>query len=177
MSYFLNFTVETGKTILGDIIKTCNHSENSKRLSEAKAAAGKEMLMMMHLVFPQVMQIQIDIIKNYGFPGNREGLIQFEQLIREFEKDDPEVARLRAQIRAIYLPPITINPANDILIWEVGQPVSRSRLHLIHSIHHFFAEHLDWLTWTMHSIACNTKTATIIMIYWFRVRLRYSLRQ
>lgn len=74
------------------------------------------MLMMMHLVFPQVMQIQIDIIKNYGFPGNREGLIQFEQLIREFEKDDPEVARLRAQIRAIYLPPITINPANDILI-------------------------------------------------------------
>lgn len=116
MSYFSNFTSETGRNILGDIIKTCNHPDNSKRLSEAKAAAGKEMIMMMHLVFPQVMQIQIDIIKNYGFPGNREGLIQFEQLVRDLEKDDSEVARLRAQIRAIYLPPITINPANDVLI-------------------------------------------------------------
>lgn len=117
MSYFSNFTGETGKLILGDIIKTCNQPENSKKLSEAKAAAGKEMIQMMHLVFPHVMQIQIDIIKNYGFPANREGLIQFEQLIRELEKDDLEIARLRSQIRAIYLPPITINPANDILIW------------------------------------------------------------
>lgn len=116
MSYFSNFTGETGKSILGDIIKTCNQPDNSKRLSEAKALAGKEMINMMHLVFPHVMQIQIDIIKNYGFPANREGLIQFEQLIRELEKDDLEIARLRSQIRAIYLPPITINPANDILI-------------------------------------------------------------
>lgn len=116
MSYFSNFTSETGKTILGDIIKTCNHPDNSKRLSEAKASAGKEMIMMMHLVFPQVMQIQMDIIKNHGFPGNREGLIQFEQLIRDLEKEDAEIARLRSQIRAIYLPPISVNPVNDILI-------------------------------------------------------------
>lgn len=116
MSYFSSFTSETGKTILGDIIKTCNHPDNSKRLSEAKASAGKEMMMMMHLVFPQVMQIQMDIIKSYGFPGNREGLIQFEQLIRDLEKEDPEIARLRSQIRAIYLPPISVNPVNDILI-------------------------------------------------------------
>lgn len=116
MSYFTNFNNEAGKTILGDIIKTCNHPDNSKRLSEAKAAAGKEMLQMMHLVFPQVMQIQMDIIKNYGFPSNREGLIQFEQLIRDLEKDDAEIARLRSQIRAIYLPPINVNAANDVLI-------------------------------------------------------------
>ncbi|XP_055303901.1 protein C10 [Sitodiplosis mosellana] len=116
MSYFANFNNEAGKTILGDIIKTCNHPDNSKRLSEAKAAAGKEMLQMMHLVFPQVMQIQMDIIKNYGFPGNREGLIQFEQLIRDLEKDDAEISRLRAQIRAIYLPPISISAAKDVLI-------------------------------------------------------------
>lgn len=117
MSYFANFNNEAGKTILGDIIKTCNHPENSKRLSEAKAAAGKEMLQMLHLVFPQVMQIQMDIIKNYGFPANREGLIQFEQLIRDLEKDDAEIARLRSQIRAIYLPPININmAAKDVLI-------------------------------------------------------------
>lgn len=70
----------------------------------------------MQLVFPLVMQIQIDVIKNYGFPGNREGLVQFAQLIREIERDDAEVARLRAEIRSIYLPPININATNDILI-------------------------------------------------------------
>lgn len=70
----------------------------------------------MQLVFPLVMQIQIDVIKNYGFPGNREGLVQFAQLIREIERDDAEIARLRAEIRSIYLPPININATNDILI-------------------------------------------------------------
>lgn len=116
MSYFANFNSETGKTILGEIIKTCNHPDNSKRLSELKSSAGKEMLQMMHLVFPEVMQIQMDIIKNFGFPGNREGLIQFEQLIRDLEKDDPEISRLRSQIRAIYLPPINFDSAQDVLI-------------------------------------------------------------
>lgn len=76
------------------------------------------MLQMMHLVFPEVMQIQMDIIKNFGFPGNREGLIQFEQLIRDLEKDDPEISRLRSQIRAIYLPPINFDSAQDVLIWD-----------------------------------------------------------
>ena len=91
----------------------------------------------MSILFIVVMQIQMDVIKNFGFPGNREGLVQFEQvcsffpqivvvyfnrfkfilqLIREMERDDIEIARLRAQIRAIYLPPIAINPSNDILI-------------------------------------------------------------
>lgn len=116
MSYFSNFTAETGKSILSDIIKTCNQPDNSKRLSEAKAAAGKEMIAMMHLVFPLVMQIQIDIIRNYGFPGNREGLIQYEQLIRELEKEDVEIARMRSQIRSIFVPPITINAANDLFL-------------------------------------------------------------
>lgn len=116
MSYFANFNNETGKLILGEIIKTCNHPDNSKRLSELKASAGKEMLQMMHLVFPEVMQIQMDIIKNFGFPGNREGLIQFEQLIRDLEKDDAEIARLRSQIRAIYLPPIAFEMNHDVLV-------------------------------------------------------------
>ena len=52
MSYLLNFTNEIGKSILIDIIKTVNQLDNSKRLSEAKASAGKEMLLMMQFVFP-----------------------------------------------------------------------------------------------------------------------------
>lgn len=118
MSYLSNFTNETGKTILIEIIKTVNQSENSKRMSEAKAAAGKEMIAMIQFVFPLVMQIQMDVIKTFGFPGTREGLLQFEQLIRELERDDDEILRLRNQIRAIYLPPMSINNLSntDVLI-------------------------------------------------------------
>lgn len=116
MSFLSNFTNETGKTILRDIIKTVNQSDNSKKLSEAKSLAGKEMIGMMQLVFPIVMKIQMDVIKNYGFTGNREGLVQFSQLIREMEREDSEIARLRNEIRSIYLPPITVCAANDVLI-------------------------------------------------------------
>lgn len=112
----MNFTLETGKSILIEIIKTVNQPENSKKLSEAKASAGKEMLLMMQYVFPLVMRLQMDVIKGYGFSGNREGLIQFSQLIREMERENEEIARLRSQIRAIYLPPITVSPNKDILI-------------------------------------------------------------
>ncbi|KAJ6649081.1 Protein C10 [Pseudolycoriella hygida] len=116
MSYLTNFTVETGRAILVEIIKTVNQPENSKTISLAKASAGKEMIAMMQLVFPLVMKIQTDVIANFGFPGTREGLVQFEQLVREIEREDAEISRLRSQIRAIYLPPIAINPVNDVLI-------------------------------------------------------------
>ncbi|CAD7080010.1 unnamed protein product [Hermetia illucens] len=116
MSYLTNFTPETARNILIEIIKTVNQPENSKRLSEAKASAGKEMILMLQYVFPLVMQLQMEVIKGFGFPGTREGLVQFAQLVRELEREDVEIARLRSQIRAIYLPPIVINTNNDVLI-------------------------------------------------------------
>lgn len=70
MSYLSNFTPETGKSILVEIIKTVNQPENSKTISLAKASAGKEMIAMMQLVFPLVMKIQMEVITNFGFPGN-----------------------------------------------------------------------------------------------------------
>lgn len=70
----------------------------------------------MQLVFPLVMEIEIGVIKSYGFPANREGLIQFIQLIRDIEKEDPEASNLRSQIRSIYMPPISLSSNNDILI-------------------------------------------------------------
>ncbi len=70
MSYLTNFTVESGRAILMEIIKTVNQPENSKTISLAKASAGKEMIAMMQLVFPLVMKIQMEVITNFGFPGN-----------------------------------------------------------------------------------------------------------
>lgn len=68
----------------------------------------------MQLVFPIVMEIQTGVIKNYGFNG-REGLIHFEQLVREMEVDE-EIARFRQQIRSNYLPPVMTSTSPDVLI-------------------------------------------------------------
>lgn len=57
----------------------------------------------------------MNVVSNYGFTGGREGLIQFEQLIRELETSDPEIARLREQIRGSYLPPMN-STSPDVLI-------------------------------------------------------------
>ncbi|XP_068084634.1 protein C10 isoform X2 [Anabrus simplex] len=83
--------------------------ENSVKLGEAKDNAGNDMVKMMQYVFPIVMQIQMDVIKSYGFPEGREGIVHFAQLIRTLERDDPEVAHLHAQVRAHFLPPVSIS--------------------------------------------------------------------
>lgn len=44
-----------------------------QKLAEAKENSANEMLKMMQFVFPLVTQIQMDVIKNYGFPEGREG--------------------------------------------------------------------------------------------------------
>jgi hypothetical protein len=72
------------------------------------------MIKMMQFVLPIVMEIQTEIIKEYGFVG-REGLIHFEQLVREMESDE-EIARFRQQIRNVYLPPLTTATSPDVLI-------------------------------------------------------------
>lgn len=115
MAYLQNFTHETGRVMLQDIFKQLNVAENAKRIAEAKGS-NKDMLNHIQLVFPLVMEIQMGVIKKYGFPGSREGLIHFSQLMREMEGEDPDIAKLRQQIRSIYLPPITINTSNDILV-------------------------------------------------------------
>lgn len=62
------------------------------------------------------MEIQGSVVEKYNFHG-REGLVAFERIVREMERVDPEIARLRDQIRSNYFPPI-MNNANspDILI-------------------------------------------------------------
>ena len=117
MAYLQNFTHDTGKAILQDIIKSLNVAENAKRISEAKSGGSSGgMTSVIQFVFPLVMQIQMEVIKKYGFPGNREGLVQFSQIIRDLENEDEEIAKLRQQIRSIYLPPMVINTSNDILV-------------------------------------------------------------
>ncbi|XP_032663502.1 protein C10 [Odontomachus brunneus] len=106
-------TVETAKAILADVLTALNTPENLEKLAEANEKSGNEMLKKMQFVFPLVIEIQIDVIKNYGFPEGREGAVRFAEIIRAFEKEDPEVAQLHNQVRSYFLSPVLINSTNE----------------------------------------------------------------
>ncbi|XP_046959725.1 protein C10 [Vanessa cardui] len=108
-----NVTIQTVRTILSEVIDSLESPDYASKLDEAKEAAGNEMLKMMQLVFPMVVQIEMETIKRHGFAGSREGIVQFTQLVREMESMDNEVARLHSQIRSHYLPPVSISSTVD----------------------------------------------------------------
>lgn len=99
--------------ILNKTLDRLSFPENVKKLEEAKDNVGNEMLKMMQFMFPIVMQIQIEVIKDYGFPENREGIVKFAQMIRSLEREDGEVARLHGLIKAYYLPPVAAHTNNE----------------------------------------------------------------
>ncbi|XP_003487119.1 protein C10 isoform X1 [Bombus vosnesenskii] len=107
------FTSEVAKAVLTDVLTALNTPENTKKLAEAKENSGNEMLKMMQFVFPIVVQIQMDVIKNYGFSEGREGTVQFVQLLRALEREDPEIAQLHSQVRSYFLPPVTISSSTE----------------------------------------------------------------
>ncbi|PNF15215.1 hypothetical protein B7P43_G14104 [Cryptotermes secundus] len=109
MSDNTEFTSENARAVLSSVLEAISLPENAAKLGEAKDNAGNDMLKMMQFVFPIVMQIEMDVIKDYGFAEGREGIVHFAQVIRMLEREDPEVAHLHAQVRANFLPPVSIS--------------------------------------------------------------------
>ncbi|KAF6214580.1 hypothetical protein GE061_009323 [Apolygus lucorum] len=106
------FTPETARAALNAILEALEQEDNAVKINEAKVGAGNDMLKVMQYVFPLIVQVEMDVIKKFGFTDNREGIIQFTQLIVSLEKEDDIVADLHSQVRGYYLPPVTIS--NDM---------------------------------------------------------------
>lgn len=106
-------TSELAIEILNKTNEELQSPQNMKKLEEARDNVGNEMLKMMQFLFPIVMQVQIDVIKDFGFPVGREGIIKFTQMLRTIEREDAEVARLHSLIKAYYLPPVSVNASNE----------------------------------------------------------------
>ncbi|CAG9767115.1 unnamed protein product [Ceutorhynchus assimilis] len=104
---------ELAVQILNKTLDFLEQPDNKRKIDEARENVGNEMLKMMQFIFPIVMQIQIDVIKEYGFPENREGIIKFAQMVRNLEKEDVEVARLHSLIKAYYLPPVSAHTNSE----------------------------------------------------------------
>ena len=91
------------------MIEAINIPENATKLEQAKTNAGNDMIKMMQFVFPIMVQIQMEVIKKYGFPDGRDGMVQFLQLIRNIERENKEVAELHGQIKTHLMPPVNLN--------------------------------------------------------------------
>ena len=65
-----------------DILDAFEQTENAAKIKEARDNAGNDMLKMMQIVFPVTTQIQMEVIKKYGFSGDGEGEPSLNFLIR-----------------------------------------------------------------------------------------------
>lgn len=106
-------TPELAVEILNKTLDDLQSPDNLQKLDKARENVGNEMLKMMQFVFPVVMQIQMDVIKDYGFAEGREGIIKFAQLLRGLEREDEEVARLHSLIKAHYMPGVAVSETNE----------------------------------------------------------------
>nr|CAH7764784.1 unnamed protein product [Callosobruchus chinensis] len=106
-------TPDLARDILNKTLEELQQTENVQKLGEARDNVGNEMLKMMQFLFPIVMQVQMDVIKNFGYPEGREGIIKFTQMLRGIEREDPEIARLHSLIKAYYLPPVSVHTSSE----------------------------------------------------------------
>ncbi|CAH1108417.1 unnamed protein product [Psylliodes chrysocephalus] len=106
-------TVDTAREILNKTLEELQSTENVQKLEEARDNVGNEMLKMMQFLFPIVMQIQMEIIREFGYPEGRDAIIKFTQMLRCLEREDAEVARLHSLVKSYYLPPVTVHTTNE----------------------------------------------------------------
>lgn len=106
-------TADLAREILNKTLEALQSTDNLHKLEEARDNVGNEMLKMMQFLFPIVMQIQMEIIKDFGYPEGREGIIKFSQMLRSLEREDSEIARLNGLVKSYYLPPVTVHTTNE----------------------------------------------------------------
>lgn len=59
-----------------EVLETLTACENALNLDDAKSKAGNDMLKVMQYVYPIVVSTQMDVIKKYGLPEGREGIVK-----------------------------------------------------------------------------------------------------
>ena len=67
--------------VLHDVLSAFKVPENASRLDEARDNAGSDMMKMMQIVFPVTTQIQMEVIKKYGFSADGDGKILLQTYI------------------------------------------------------------------------------------------------
>lgn len=108
MSPSTMFTSDRARAALKDMIEAFSFPDNVERLNEAKSNAGNDMILYMQLVFPLAAQIQLEVIQNYGFTPDKEGLLQFTHSIKFLRKENLEVQLMDDELKQLLLPSLSL---------------------------------------------------------------------
>ncbi len=108
----MSFTILEARAALLDLLSAFQSPQNLPGLEAARAEAGNDMVKQMQLVFPAVTRIQAQVIARYGFSPDGEGVVQFVQHIKQFEREDQEIERLNAMVKAYFIPPMNTTSLN-----------------------------------------------------------------
>ncbi|XP_069890022.1 protein C10 [Dipodomys merriami] len=103
-------SAEQAKVVLAEVIQAFSAPENAVRMDEARDNACNDMGKMLQFVLPVATQIQQEVIKAYGFSCDGEGVLKFARLVKSYEAQDPEMASLAGQLKALLLPPMAPPP-------------------------------------------------------------------
>eukprot|EP00095_Tigriopus_kingsejongensis_P005965 maker-scaffold48_size466083-snap-gene-1.20 protein:Tk05965 transcript:maker-scaffold48_size466083-snap-gene-1.20-mRNA-1 annotation:"protein C10 " len=106
MAFEPEFTVVDAKSALIDLLNAYQGPKYQPQLEALRGEAGDDMIKQMQIVFPVVAKIQAEVIHRYGFSADGEGVIQFMQHIKLFEREDPEIARLFSLVKSHSIPPM-----------------------------------------------------------------------
>jgi len=82
-----------------------NEPQNIEKITALKEEAGNDMIEVMKLVFPFIVDIQTETVAKFGFSRNKEGLREFLIRANELLLTDKTVSEMLLRIRYIYLPP------------------------------------------------------------------------
>ena len=105
----MSFTAVEARAALVDLLSAFQSPANLPGLEAARVEAGNDMVKQMQLVFPAVTRIQAQVISQYGFSPDGEGVVQFIQHIKQLEREDPEVERLHSMVKAHFIPPMNLS--------------------------------------------------------------------
>lgn len=100
----VTLTVDKAKAALREILAAVSLPENAAKISEAKSNAGNDMLCHMHLVFPLITRIEQEVLKNYGFAADSQGVVEFTQMVKALEKESEEISQLNNALRTHLIP-------------------------------------------------------------------------
>jgi len=108
--YAAPFTIDKGRAALAAILSAFETPPHQGRILAAKQEAGNSMIRYQQVVFPLCTEIQLEVIAQFGFQPDGEGIIQFTQHIKMMEREDQEVARLAHLVKNYFIPQMTLPP-------------------------------------------------------------------
>lgn len=115
----VSLSLEQVKEALGEVLDALQSPAGSARLEEARENSGNDLGKVLQLLLPTAVQIQQDVLQNYGFSYDGEGVLKFARLVKSFESQDPEIASMSNKLKSFFLPPLPLPP-------HAGHPVPSS---------------------------------------------------